>query len=685
MNQAAAVIGAVVLTVSLSHAQEMSTYTVQETVVTATLQETAPENVPQPVTVISREEIVNSPAYNVGDLLDTVPGVSVFRSSGTVGGNNGVSMRSLNGGPGSVKTLVLVDGKPVNDAWNGSVNWLALPVEQVERIEVVRGPGSALYGSRSSGGVISIFTKKPQSGFHGWVSVGHEMNMSEEIDDSKADGYGRPEVSATRIALNGSFGGEKATHLISTGYRKANQSFLTTAENDWDDYDVMYKGNYAISDNVKSDLTLSVHKNTWDSKATSSPSEDIDKNYSADYHTIWSTGAGVLSGRVYLNNSVNDNTVYSSNLQTGTNSKRAGLMADYSIPMFGKGTLISGIDANYNTADVDYAKTVMSMTRLGIDSLYVYNAKTGKSQGYWVEKYTGVYGATSQSYDEYNVALFSQYSQMLTRKMNFIIGGRLDNNSEFGTTFNPKAGITYDVFENAGLKTTVKANVATAFRAPTMWSMFSKSTGSYGNPDQKPEKTKNYDLGIFQRFGKYGTAEVTLYRMDVTDLMVNSKAGRTTDAFYVFVTTDAKTDTIKFSQQLNLGSYNPKGVELGYTVSPHRFIKLRGAYTYLDPGDFTYQTAKNRYNISASGYYPLGSNRIEGEILYNHTGDGFFYDYEQNPHDAFGLTQARVTFCYGDQYRMSLTMLNIGDTKYQYSTSEWQAGRSLQFTIESQF
>mgnify|MGYP001011295231 CR=1 FL=1 len=103
-----------------SQTDPLKTYSTDETVVTATKQESQPEYVPQPTTVITREEIDNLQPYNVGDLLDYVPGVSVFRSGGTVGASNGVSIRSLNGGPSSVKTLVLVDGRPVNEIGRAS-------------------------------------------------------------------------------------------------------------------------------------------------------------------------------------------------------------------------------------------------------------------------------------------------------------------------------------------------------------------------------------------------------------------------------------------------------------------------------------------------------------------------------------------------------------------------------------
>ncbi len=430
---------------------------------------------------------------------------------------------------------------------------------------------------------------------------------------------------------------------------------------------------------------LEAHSNTWESRAASTPSEDKDTYYATDFTARWQTGGGVFNGRVYVNKTDNDNTVYLSNLKTGTHTTRTGLMLDYTLALANMGVLTAGFDGNYNTADVDYAKTVMSMTSIGIDSLYVKNTKTGMYQGYWVEKFSGVYGSKNQSYNENNLAFFAQYTRTLAEKVNIVLGGRVDVHSEFGSVFSPKAGVTYDVFESGGLKTTLKANYGSAFRAPSMWSLYSKATGSYGDPGLEPEKTKNYDVGLFQRLGKFGLAELTFYKMNVTNLMINANAANTVNAFYVFVQNGASTDTTKINRQMNLGNYNPMGVELGYTVAPSRFFKIRGAYTYLDPGDFTYQTSKNRYNVDASGYVPLGTNRVEGEVTYNFTGDGFFYDYESTSHESFAVSNARLSFCYGENYRISLQAKNFMDTKYQYATSEWQAGRTMLITVESRF
>jgi len=89
-----------------------------EIVVTATRSEKRPEKVPQPVVHISRSEIERRYQYNVGEMLDFVPGVRLIRAGATVGADYGISIRSLNGGSSSDKTLVLIDGRPINNGWD---------------------------------------------------------------------------------------------------------------------------------------------------------------------------------------------------------------------------------------------------------------------------------------------------------------------------------------------------------------------------------------------------------------------------------------------------------------------------------------------------------------------------------------------------------------------------------------
>ncbi|RLA92715.1 MAG: TonB-dependent receptor, partial [Deltaproteobacteria bacterium] len=132
----------------------------EEVVVTATRHETPVEEVPASVTVITREQIEASSGMRVDDILRKYAGIDVRRPSGFLSHSATVSMRGMGSMPG--RTLVLLDGIPLNKADTGTVNWDLLRAEDIERIEIVRGPASALYGSNAMGGVINIITRKPE-------------------------------------------------------------------------------------------------------------------------------------------------------------------------------------------------------------------------------------------------------------------------------------------------------------------------------------------------------------------------------------------------------------------------------------------------------------------------------------------------------------------------------------------
>src|SRR3990172_4402730 len=122
-------------------------------------------DVPANVTVITREEIQQSPARTVDDLLRQIPGFSLFRRSSSLVTHPTAQGGSLRGiGPsGGSRTLVLLDGVPLNDPFGGWVYWSKVPLESIERIEVTRGLGSGVYGNYALAGVINIVTRRPEA------------------------------------------------------------------------------------------------------------------------------------------------------------------------------------------------------------------------------------------------------------------------------------------------------------------------------------------------------------------------------------------------------------------------------------------------------------------------------------------------------------------------------------------
>ena len=136
--------------------------TLGDVIVSATRTEIPVKDAVQSVSVISSKQIESSPFERVEDMVRSAPGVHNFRHFGMQ--KNGIVSPIMMRGVGKNRTLILVDGVPQNDNFNNAIAWIAwghIPKESIERIEIVRGPGSALYGSDGMGGVINIITKKP--------------------------------------------------------------------------------------------------------------------------------------------------------------------------------------------------------------------------------------------------------------------------------------------------------------------------------------------------------------------------------------------------------------------------------------------------------------------------------------------------------------------------------------------
>jgi iron complex outermembrane receptor protein len=131
-------------------------------VVSASRNQAFVADMPQSVTVIDAEEIASSPYERVEDIVRSAPGITNFRHYALQ--TNGIVSPLVMRGVGKNRTLVLVDGVPQNDNFNNAIAWIGwghIPRDTIERIEIVRGPSSALYGSEGQGGVINIVTRTP--------------------------------------------------------------------------------------------------------------------------------------------------------------------------------------------------------------------------------------------------------------------------------------------------------------------------------------------------------------------------------------------------------------------------------------------------------------------------------------------------------------------------------------------
>lgn len=166
----AALFAVLALTGAGSASAEMPVYTLKGITVTANRQAERLQDVPANVQVVTEKDIQKRNVQNTAQAISMVTGVSASQSvEGTV------NLR----GYSSKNILVLVDGQPMNTAWDGDVDWNMIPVENIWKIEVVSGGQSALYGGRAVGGVINIMTKtQKQDGLHGSATVSYGSNAT---------------------------------------------------------------------------------------------------------------------------------------------------------------------------------------------------------------------------------------------------------------------------------------------------------------------------------------------------------------------------------------------------------------------------------------------------------------------------------------------------------------------------
>jgi len=438
-----------------------------EVVVTATKTERKPQDVTQSVTVITADQIDKSGASNVAEAINKTAGVMVT-DQGPLGSLQAVTIR----GSSYQQVLVLLDGKRLNSASAGGydLSELPVPLDAIERIEIVRGPGSALYGSDAVGGVVNIITKKPSkpvtilSG-----AVGERNYASDSIYHSGRDGN-------TYYAL--SYGKEH-----SGGYSFTSDAGDTINHNNADQYNVGMKLGYDI------DATSSI-------EATS------------DYIEKW---IGVSGSRMFPSpnaNQTNRDTV------TGMQYKqRLSKTVDFNIRVYQSDERLhfENPDVSVYTSDrsmtsgseaqVNWIMNSFSVVTIGAEGRY--DSMVDSSAGTHMARISSAYIQDEMSMGDSFI---------------LVLGGRNDVHSSFGSEWSPKASARYLY---AGSGTILRASYGKSFRAPTLNDLyFTDSYGDIGNPNLQPEHAEEYEGGIEQSLGTGNSLKFTAFNRRISDLII---------------------------------------------------------------------------------------------------------------------------------------------------------------------
>lgn len=436
----------------------------ENAVVSPTMTETNKNEVGSSMTVITQEEIARSQKTQVADLLRDVPGVDVVQS-GAPGGVTSVFIR----GAGSAQTKVLLDGIPISDpsGINRAFDFATLSVDNIERIEVLRGPQSMLYGSDAMGGVINVITKRGEG-------------ASQLRADFTGGSYG-----TAREAISASGGGKTAYYSVGASYLQSDGfSPVPGGQALSREYFGTTSGRFGWT--PSSDLNVdyvfrSVNLNTGIPE------------YDNSYNLIDST-------HPFRNNSfVNRVQTRAMTLDGFWEHKIGFSVTDYDRTDAEPGPYDVAhfhgqsrkVDYQANFALADWNTLSVGADYLNEDGREDLNAQATQSdRGVWFQ-------------DQVRIA-----DRWFTTA-----GFRWDDHSLAGSASTYRVTTRYVVPD---VETAFHGSIGTGFRAPSL----SETTFSYGNPNVRPEKSFGWDLGVEQPFdeGQF-TVDGTYFRNDFTDLI----------------------------------------------------------------------------------------------------------------------------------------------------------------------
>lgn len=426
----------------------------EEIVVTAKNNQ-ALEDVLQTVHVFTLDDIEAAQAKSIPALIDEIAGIS-FRDSGGRGSATGVFLR----GASSSQTIVLIDGVRVGSATLGAAALNSYPIEAIERIEILKGPFSGIYGADAAAGVIQLFTKKGGSGIGSVrASVGSDSLEEFDVSFNAGDERNSVHISAHSEDTNG-----------------IDRTSITTGGND--DIDAFEETAFALGGKASFGEFISVSLNVLATDST----VDFDNTFGTD--SGLQTENETLSVALSLNTQISDAIDW--NITLGTNE-------DESVT---NGAFPSDLTTNRDTA--------------GTELVFKLNGNSVLTTG--VDYYQEDIDSPTTNFPITERDNTGAFTQLTTRSGAFGVAAslRYDDNSTYGTDTNGSLALSYDINDN--IDATI--SYGTAFAAPSFNFLFFPF---FGNPDLLPEESESYEIKLQ---GNTGALDwyVAAYKTDFENL-----------------------------------------------------------------------------------------------------------------------------------------------------------------------
>lgn len=538
----------------------------KDVIVTATKTEAEVQAVPQAVEVITKEDIQRTGANDVLTALSLANNLNLSRAGMT---GNAVSLRGMS----TNHTLILVDGKRyAGEDTDVTTNVYALQrlnVSDIDRIEIVRGPSSSLYGSEAMGGVINVIIKTPEKA-GGTVGVVTGTRNTAEYFNVSSGKHGR-----WSVAVDGRFDRQRAmnrydysvssTGAVTDGYDRSmygmRRTFHGGAVYDFENanknklrFDIDYmnedlRSDYADTKSASGKLYYNKNKHEW--------YHNEQKGFSVEY--TGKTNRNEYQFRTYYNQL----------------EKHSNLVNERAFPSPMMENILGSI---YPKADMDYAKYNTWVTEAK-NTMYIgdhHNLTFGGEYRRLEYEGTRLGGSTTglnKKISAKDVDSYAGYIEDLWQvndKLLLIPSVRLEHNSQFGSEATPKIGATYNINNHWRFK----ANYGKGYKAPTLSELYMVMNRAMGvatvhvegNPNLQPEKTYSYDFSIEADKGA-NFGKLTYFNNKVSNLID---------------TESTQSDNEYWSKYINVGKAQINGVELEIGRHLNDRWTIKATHNYLD-------------------------------------------------------------------------------------------------------
>ncbi|OGS43833.1 MAG: hypothetical protein A2539_06165 [Elusimicrobia bacterium RIFOXYD2_FULL_34_15] len=480
------------------------------------------------IDVVTEDEIKNADSKSVGEILENKSGITEVSKRGSVGSESSIRIRG--GGDSSKQTLVMVDGRPVNDNSLGLADLSQIPTENIEKIEVLRGPSSALYGANALGGVVNIITRKSA------VSE-PKTEIGARIENYHTRIYDFT-MSATPGKVNIFLSGNRS---LATGFRENSNYALTDLTSkigyDFEKYGDLFLSNGVFDSKLGVPGTNSTPISQYDKhleRAASTPNakQSDNKYYAQLEHRILLKDKQLKTNIYwdYQKKNYKDPDAFTNSTSrpenTGFNSQ-----IEFS-------DIVAGVDfRNENFKRTDNKEETVNKTRD-------------------------------------NSAMFIQKTFDI-KELSLTPGIRYDYNSSYKGSTNPRILAVYNLTK----KLKLSSNIGTAFRAPTFEDLFSpfaswpatifgNEGNTMGNEDLKPEKSIGIDVGAEYKLSDVFVPKITFFYNDIKDLIE-----------WQNISADPTIDTWR---PVNVGKAFSRGIEFELENEVTKNLKYNLNYNYLE-------------------------------------------------------------------------------------------------------